>query len=331
MATFAASPVTARDRIDVIALANGDRVTGEVIRMELNSLQVRSKAFGTVSIDWPDVVSLVSRQLFEVTRLDGQRLVGHLDEPGRPGTLRVQSEAEAVEIPLQEVVAIVQQGETIRSARRGRLDLGLNYADAERDLQFSLGADLNFQGHRIRWNNAVDATVSSDAATDRRLRALVSSMVEIPVSRRWYGMVRWSWERNDDLELRSRWMVAGGPFWIARQTPRGRIAIGAGAAQSRESYRGLPESTEEYGLFIVSGNYDRFGPFGTHFSCDLAYLPALQGRNRHRIEARASLRQKIRSDFSINLSPFFSLDSSPPRSSLEQRDWGLVTSIGWNY
>src|SRR4051812_41981855 len=79
----------AHRRRDVIELTNGDRVTGEIIRLESGTLSVQTAALGNVSIDWPDIASLVSEQLFEVRLSDGRRLVGAFGKSGQPGQLEL--------------------------------------------------------------------------------------------------------------------------------------------------------------------------------------------------------------------------------------------------
>ena len=78
LALALAAPASARPRVDTIVLSNGDVVTGEIVRLETATLTVRTPAFGTVIVDWPDVAGLISPQRFEIERADGFRFVGRL-------------------------------------------------------------------------------------------------------------------------------------------------------------------------------------------------------------------------------------------------------------
>jgi hypothetical protein len=93
--------------------------------------------------------------------------------------------------------------------------------------------------------------------------------------------------------------------------------------------RGHDDDSVTSGLFVVSADYDRFGPHSTHLSLDVAYLPTIDADGRYRLEAQAKLRQKVARNFTISLSPYYSYDSAPPRPEILEEDWGITSSIGW--
>ena len=72
-------------RTDIIVLANGDRFTGEVIQMRQGKLEVKTDDAGTLSIEWDKVASVSTADQYEITLIDGTRLLGRL----RPGGARV--------------------------------------------------------------------------------------------------------------------------------------------------------------------------------------------------------------------------------------------------
>jgi hypothetical protein len=49
------------------------------------------------------------------------------------------------------------------------------------------------------------------------------------------------------------------------------------------------------------------------------------------LEYDLKLRREIVSDFFLDLSFFYSFDSNAPGGAGEQRDYGIVTSVGWSY
>lgn len=256
-----AAPVAARPRVELILLAKGDRVTGEIVRLEASTLTVRTLAFGTVDVDWPDVVGLVSPQLFEVERADGARFVGQLAVGEEGGVLRVaRGEGEPLEIPLSRVVGIDQRGSNLWTSRRGYVDLGSTFSQADSDTTLTLEAELALKGKRFRWVNTVSATVSDDANDVQRQREVLQSVVEIPLGRRFLLFAMGQHERNDDLGLRARDSLGGVVAWLPVNGPRGRIVLGPGATESREAYSSRDEtSSVTSGAFLLAGEYHRFG------------------------------------------------------------------------
>ena len=97
-------------------------------------------------------------------------------------------------------------------------------------------------------------------------------------------------------------------------------------------YRGETSSESVTGaVALLNGEYHRFGKFGTVASFELAYIPVLTGESRYRIEATASLSQELVRDFNIAVSPYYSFDSRPPRPTLNDEDWGWISSVGWTF
>ncbi len=327
-----ARAMQARPNTDIVRLLNGDQATCEIVDMESGYLTARTANFGTVEIEWTDISGLISTQRFEVELLDGTRLHGHFDLGDKPETLLLRmSDEEWRQIPLADIIALRQLGASIWSSRRGHINLGLDYAQANEDVQFSFDGDLTFQGRVFRWTNTAVSSISDDADSDRRQRDNVTSQLEIVINKRFEWLGRSMYESNDDLELDRRITVSGGIIYLPWRSSRGRFGVVGGVAESTENYRDEPSRSVTYGVVAVTGEYHRFGDYGTVFSTELTYLPVLSGGSRYRIEFRASVSQKIASDFNIAISPYYSLDSEPPNPGVNDEDWGWISSIGWRF
>lgn len=80
---------TKKDDLDHVNLKNGDRITGEIISMEENTLKVKNFYAGEVTIHWKDVASVISQTplsvetTFRTTRhrvdLTGKYAFSHAD------------------------------------------------------------------------------------------------------------------------------------------------------------------------------------------------------------------------------------------------------------
>jgi hypothetical protein len=120
--------------------------------------------------------------------------------------------------------------------------------------------------------------------------------------------------------------------WVPVNKAGARVVLGPGAAQSEERYVARSEeSAVTSGVLLVAAEYHRFGRFGTRASITTTWFPVLSGPSRHRLEVRAGLRQKMGSDFTFSVTPYYSYDSRPPAATAATEDWGWVTSIGWQF
>ena len=61
----------AQGRTDVVSLPNGDRITGEVVRLDRGILEFKTDEAGTVYLEWDKLSTLVAMRQVEVVTTDG--------------------------------------------------------------------------------------------------------------------------------------------------------------------------------------------------------------------------------------------------------------------
>ena len=96
-------------KTDVVTLANGDRITGEVSILDRGRLEYKTDDEGTIYIEWDNIATVTSSAQFEVGTSDGRRFVGSI----RPEGNRVLVVVEAtgpVSLPMAEVTVITPIG-----------------------------------------------------------------------------------------------------------------------------------------------------------------------------------------------------------------------------
>ena len=65
-------------RTDVVTLPNGDRITGEVVRLDRGRLEFKTDDAGTLYLEWDKIASIVTTRVVEVVTADGRRFLGSL-------------------------------------------------------------------------------------------------------------------------------------------------------------------------------------------------------------------------------------------------------------
>src|SRR3954470_18479509 len=83
-------PAAAADKVDVVQLRNGDRLTCEIKRLDRSILAISTDPVGSVSVHWGDVANLVSPRSFDVQVASGLHYYGSL-VPAPAGQLGVAS------------------------------------------------------------------------------------------------------------------------------------------------------------------------------------------------------------------------------------------------
>ena len=76
------SPAAAQ-KTDVVTLQNGDRITGEIKRLDRGRLEYSTDDMGTLNIEWEEIDVLTSGLTYEVELGSGERFFGTFP-PGAP-------------------------------------------------------------------------------------------------------------------------------------------------------------------------------------------------------------------------------------------------------
>ena len=112
----------AQGRTDVVTLANGDRITGEIVRLERGRLEFKTDDAGTLYLEWDKLSRLVSTRLVEVLTTDGRRFLGSLG-PAADRSIAVVN-PEEVSLQMSEVTLITPIGTSFWRQLDGSIDAG---------------------------------------------------------------------------------------------------------------------------------------------------------------------------------------------------------------
>ncbi len=153
IASFLAGwPLAARPKVDVIMMANGDRITGEIKGLSGGVLRVDlDYVDGTISLQWMKVARVGSPQLFIVQTQDGSSYTGTLyTSPSETNKIRVADLVQsAVTIEQARIVGLEETADSFVHRLNGEIDLGLVYSKGNNSTQNTFGAAVEYR--RERW------------------------------------------------------------------------------------------------------------------------------------------------------------------------------------
>lgn len=189
--------LSATARADQITLKDGDRVTGELIKKDGDTLTVKSKNFGTVTLKWADIQVIETDQPLNVV-LAGDRVVkGSLRS--QEGQIVVIGPASPGNVMPGDIIALrndAEQRAYERFLNPGLLDLwaitgSLNIAGTQGNAEAStLTTPLNF------------VRASSTSRTTAYFNLIRSSATVAGVAARTAQAVRGGWAYNRNLGRR---------------------------------------------------------------------------------------------------------------------------------
>lgn len=322
----------AREKVDVVHLRNGDRVTGEIVGLEYGELRLSTDSMSTVAIEWLDVVNVESTQMFVVEDDMGGRFHGSLGEAPR-GQLAVRfsmEERQSLEMP--HVTRIAPSEKTFFRRLEGSFSVGLDYAKASDIMTLGGSANFAYRAPTFAWALDLDAhsTKDPEQGTLDRSNAGFHYQWFRPNRRFWSGIT--SLERNEETGIEARFTLGGGVGWYFYQSSRAEFSGLLGLVALDEWATGINDSQQS--LEALAGGSWRIFKFNApkvSLNSTLQLFHSLTESDRNRTKLNFSLRQEIVSDLFIDVSLYHSYDTNPPDPAAEKDDFGLTTSVGYSF
>ena len=323
----------AREKIDVIHLKNGDRLTGEIIALEYGQLQVSTDSMSTISIEWPDVTAVQSKQSFILEDLVGGRYYGTMSTEENSKQLNIhEAGAEPRQLELLQVARIAPGEATFWSRLHGSFSVGFDYSKSSDISSLSGSMDLSYRAPEFAWAFSADVNSTTDptqGTLDRDSLAYSYQWLR-PRQQFWTGLA--SLERNEETGIEARLTLGGGFGKYFIQTSRSELAGLLGVAFTNEWATGEADSQRSI-EGMLGGNWRLFS-FSTpkvSLNSTVFVFPSITESGRYRTNVDITLRREIITDFYIDLSIYQNYDSDPPDVNAETSDYGITTSLGYSF
>jgi len=319
-------------KTDVVIIVNGDRLTGEVKSLERGKLRFKTAATDTISIEWDDVAQLVSSQNIQVETESGSRYLGSLAKPGREGTVSVKTGGGAVELEMGQIVFMDPIEEKGIERFDGEITAGFNFAKASEVTQAQLGLEVQARTETRMFELDVASVTSDSEDNDSSQRHSLDLGYTRLWPKRWFTGAVVRMDRNDELglDLRTSAGIGGGRY--LRQTNSSTLSLVGGLQLSRENVSGNLEDEDTVEAFAtLAWDWFRYDTPELDFSTELQVIPNLTDTGRIRAELDVSLKWEMIEDLFWQLEFYNSFDSEPVVPGAEENDYGVITSLGWEF
>ena len=326
--------VSAAPKTDVVVFVNGDRLTGEIKKLDKGLLELSTTAAGTVQIEWDKVASVETNQYLDVETSSGSRYFGKVPGGGGEGSIRVrvEGEPEGQTLAMNDVVRIrpIDQGEFLQRLD-GYVSVGFNYTKADNETQFNFSGGVNSRNEVREWS--LDGTTTINAESNDN----TSSMYDVTLGNRRFLRDRWfvqsfaTAQGNDELGLNLRAVAGAGLGRFLLQTIDAEWAAFAALAAARENFVKESERNSLEGVVGTQYSYFRYDTPKRSIDAGLAVFPSLTESGRIRAEADVTSRVELVEDLFFDLTFYGSYDSDADPSAASNSDYGVVTSLGYSF
>lgn len=333
------SPALARDKVDVLVMKNGDRVTCEIKGLDAGVLYIAlDYVQGTVQVDWSKVQSIESKQLFLVRTQDGHHRTGSLSMAG-PDTAQIvrievfDNNHKSEEVQQKAIVNIDQTSANFWRRFNGAIQSGMTYSKANQSTQYSLGADAQYL--RERWilgadfNSILTGNTGAATSTHNNLMAYYRHLMGW---NKWFytaiGSLLQSTEQN--IQLQSNAGLGIGRY--LKNTNHASVSAYGGFAYQKTIYtqtEAQPPS-QNTAAALIGADAELFRFDKTKLILSITAFPALNQPGRIYNNVNADYYLKFWGNFTWNLSFYSSWDSQPPMH-LSGSDYGVTSGFGWTF
>lgn len=234
---------------DQIVLKDGDRITGEILKKDGETVTVKSKNFGTVTLKWDDVATVKTEQPLNVV-LPGDRTVKANIET-QAGRIQVLTEGAPQVVPPSDIVALrnaAEQAAYERLLRPGLLDLwtitgSLNIAGVKGNAEAStLTTPISFvrqsrSNRTTAYFNSIRSTATVNGVNAKTAQAIRGGWAySRNIAPRVFvnGFNDYEYDRFQSLDLRV--VLGGGLGFVAWNGENGRLGLLGGLAWNREKF-----------------------------------------------------------------------------------------------
>lgn len=318
------------DKTDIVVLKNGDRITGEIQRLQAGLLKVSTDAMGTIVIEWRYIAQVLSNDYQSVDTTDGRRYLGKLTSLEEGEVIGVQTRDELIELAPDELFTAWPVETSFWDRSDFDISFGLDYQKSTDITDVSMAANWS---HRT-FDRLTEVSLRSDLtrqnnAPDQRRLQLGSSTQFIRPDRRfnaWLG----SAESNESLDLDHR-IYFGGVYgkYLFRRSDRW-FSLAGGLVANLEKYAQTDSVKSLEAAVTAAYAYYRYADPERSLTTRLTLFPSLTESGRVRSEFRTTFKLELVSDLFWSMELYYQGDNKPPSENAQKTDYGITTSIGWS-
>ncbi len=331
LVVVSSSPASAQKRTDVVTLANGDRITGEITKLDRGRLEFDTDDAGSISFEWDKIATIEAARQFELRTSDGRHLLGSLGR-STAGSIMIVAGADTVTMSMADVTSIFPIGASLWKRLDGFIDAGYTYTRSSGVAQFNLNSEVVYRRPSFLLQlTTSDTLIKQRDEENRDDRGSVDLSYVRDIARRWFAAGVGRFESNESLGLSLRSQLGG---WVGLRlvdSNRARFEVGWGAVFNNEDGVDTEPTQNVEGLIGFEGSYYTYDRPKTTIDAGVDYFPGLSEWGRHRLQIDTSIKRELWKDFFVGLNMFDTFDSAPPSPDAERNDVGVVISIGWSY
>jgi putative salt-induced outer membrane protein YdiY len=317
---------------DVIVLKNGDRISGEVKKLENGDVHIDA-GYGEniVIIDWEQVERIESPQRFAVVTSGGDRLSGSIrTDPEASTQVLVEGQGATLSFEHSELVSLTPIDAGFWGRFGTSVDFGLSLTKANETKQFNTRATVSYLTDDWSLEGNVDSLFNTRQNVEDTKRSEFGTNFRYFLTDRWFAVTFGNFLQSDELQLDLRSTIGGAVGRYLIRFNRWLLSINGGGAWTNENFEDPLVSNKNSGEALGAIEFNAFNIGDLNILTLFSVFPSLSELGRVRMNFRNDFKWDLPQDLYSSVGFTSNFDSSPPTDT-PRNDYVFSTSVGWSH
>ena len=316
---------------DVLILKNGDRITGEVKKLNNGDLEFDAPYSDTnFIIKWNEVERIESNADFIAQTSAGDYVTGSVrTDPGGSNQVLVEGETEVLPVGHSELVYLKPVKEGFWGRLNASVDFGLSLTKANDAKQTNIRGTVGYLTEDWSTSVLIDLLrdVRSDAETIKRTE--VAGDYRYPFAGNWFGLGTANFLQSIELQLDLRSSVGGGVGNYLVRNNRWIFSALGGALWTNENFIDDPMLTDmSSGEGFAGVELNAFDIGSIDILSSFTVIPSFTESGRVRMDFRTDFQWELIKDLYFRVGFTDNYDNSAIGDA-PTNDYIFSTSVGW--
>jgi len=320
-------------KTDVIVLANGNSITGEIRSLSRGKLEYSTDDMGTLSVEWDKVTSIRSTTRFQVQTAVGLWFAGTFPPSDRPGWMVVAGTDDVVTLEMASVVQIDRFEKVFWQRLKGNIDFGFNLAKANESTQYNFDFGLKYRGQKGFSQFSFSSYLNKQEGSDHSTRNYLENKTGYYFHPAWTAFGIAQFQQNEELDLAIRSLFGGGAGRRLIASNRMKWIAGAGLSAGSEKYYGDDEPTTFNSEILLLTEWEafRYDRPKLDFTVGMTVYLSVSEWGRVRTDFSSKLRFELLKDFFLVFGVYDYYDNQPSEKATSNHDYGVNISFSWTF
>jgi putative salt-induced outer membrane protein YdiY len=316
---------------DEVRLKNGDKLTGQIVRMVENKLIFKTTYAGEITIAWQEVASVRADSSVKVLLKDETALEGTMGaiEDGKMKLDTGKLEAPA-SFSLADVKAINPEPvKTVKINTRANISVTNERGNTKSD-NYYFDGEFVARTEKNRYKIGGELTNEKADGITTSQNWLAYGNYSHFLNEKWYLYADTLFEHDEFKDLNLRTTLGGGAGYQFFETPLLNLSISAGLAMVDENFDVAEDNDYSAGQWTV--NYDQyfFEKFVQLFHVNTGFI-SLEDANNWFLKTRTGLRFPLYKGLTATLQYNFDWDNQPSAAAETEEDTKFIFLLGYEF